>query len=93
MSDAGSPGWKYFVVFAASMAILSCGGSGSAPTGPGSETPSNVPSISSGTVVSMRSGETDQPVAGAVISLSGQSQAGMFSSTNTVRNRSGRRPR
>ncbi len=76
MSTGHNLGLKRFVA-AASIFALGCGVSGPTPTDP------SVPSVSSGTVVSLRSSETDQPVAGAVISLSGQSQAGVFSSVYT----------
>src|SRR5918995_1802701 len=71
-------------VFAASMLTFACGGSGSAPMGPVSGAPDGTPTISAGTIVSLRSGETDQPVAGATIALSGASHAGLFSTAFTT---------
>ena len=71
---------KWIVAAAATVAC----GSPSPPIGPTSDPPANVPSISAGTVVSLRSGETDQPVADATISLSGQSQTGTFSTVYTT---------
>jgi len=61
---------------------LSCGGS-SAPTAPPPGPPANGPAVGAGTVLSLRSAETDQPVAGAAILLSGQSTAGTFSRSFT----------
>src|SRR5262245_6425861 len=64
-----------------SLVNVSCGGPDSPPTSPTPEPKVNVPSISSGTVVSFRSGETGHPVPGASVSLSGESQTGSFSAT------------
>lgn len=55
---------------------LGCGGSGSPPTGPSPE-----PSFANGTVITVRSGETEQPVSGVTIALSGQSAAGAFTAS------------
>ena len=71
--------WHRWVILA-SFSILGCGGSSPMPTGPSSSVPGG-PSMPAGTVVSLRSGETDQPVAGASVTLSAQSSAGPF---NTV---------
>ena len=68
----------------AATVTFACGGSASPPTGPTSDPPANIPSISAATVVTLRSGETDQPVGDATISLSGQSQTGMFSTVYTT---------
>jgi hypothetical protein len=71
-------------VLAASTLTFACGGSGSGPMGPVAGSSDGTPSISAGTVVSLRSGETDQPVAGATIALSGQSETGIFSTAYTT---------
>ena len=74
-------------ILAAIVITLGCGGSGSSPSGPtspGSSPLASGPSISTGTVVSLRSAETDQPVAGASISLAGQSQTGGFIASYTT---------
>jgi hypothetical protein len=59
--------------------VLGCGGTQSPPAGPSPE-----PSFESGTVVTVRSGETDQAVSGATVSLSGRSPAGEFSASLTT---------
>jgi Matrixin len=78
---ASRTSWKYAAI-AVAIVTLSCGGS-STPTAPVTGPPVTGPSIGVGTVLSLRSAETDQPVAGAAISLSGQSPVGAFSRTFT----------
>ena len=78
---------KKMYSISALMITFGCGGSGSSPTGPTNPAPSppvSGPAISTGTVVSLRSAETDEPVAGASISLSGQSPTGGFTATYTT---------
>jgi hypothetical protein len=58
------------------LSALGCDGSPSAPTSPSA--PPSGPSIAAGTIFRLRSGETDQPVAGASITLSAQSSTGPF---------------
>jgi hypothetical protein len=73
---------RALAVVGAALLTLSCGGS-STPTAPMPGGPVQGPSIAIGTVVSLRSGETDEPVGGAVVSLSGQSSGGAFNRTFT----------
>jgi hypothetical protein len=71
-----------WVVLAGCLLIAGCGGSGSGPTSPSG--PSGPPSVAAGTVLTVRSGETDQPIAGARIALAGQSSGGSFTAAYTA---------
>ena len=74
-------------VVVATLFVFGCGDSKSPPTGPtssGFNSPVIGPSIPTGAVVSLRSAETNQPVAGASVSLSGQSQTGAFIANYTT---------
>jgi len=72
--------WHWWIALAA-LSLVGCGGSSSTPTSPSG--PPSGPSIAAGTIFSLRSGETDQPVAGASITLSAQSSAGPFNAVYT----------
>jgi hypothetical protein len=67
------------VIVAAMMVTLGCGGSGSSPASP--TPPPSGPSIPAGTVVSVRSAETDGSVAGASISLTAQFETEVLTKT------------
>jgi hypothetical protein len=72
--------WHRWIALAA-LSLVGCGGSSSTPTSPTG--PPSGPSIATGTIFSLRSGETDQPVASASISLSAQSSSGPFNAVYT----------
>ena len=61
---------------------LSC--SGSRATGPSSTPPPAGPSVAAGTAFTVRSGETDEAVAGATITLAAVSPAGAFTTSYTT---------
>ncbi len=65
--------------------VLTFGCSGSKSTAPtGTPAAPSGPSIGSGTAYTVQSGDTDQPVAGANVTLTGQSASGAFTATYTT---------
>jgi hypothetical protein len=62
---------------------VGCGGSGPSPARPNPDPPDD-PLPPAGTVVTLRSGETLQPVAGAAVVLSGGPQAGTVYTTDSA---------